>query len=163
MPAGPSLRATIHSTCYSWVCLISSLCYGWNCLLLVEFNHKVKSLLECAKCFKYNYILLDVLFCSIAKYFYTLCHILRFITQHAKLLWSCKQISCWSSGVQIPCDICTHFGPYFYEVQLDNKRSKLNECQPCIGPILVLIKYLHCLRKYYHYFIHTNSYHLSML
>ena len=30
-----------------------------------------------------------------------------------------------SSGVQIPCDICTRFGRYFvlYEVQLDNKST----------------------------------------
>ena len=51
-----------------------------------------------------KYILLDVLLCSIAEYFYELCRILasqntnnelnkRFIIQHAKLLCSCGKIS----------------------------------------------------------------------
>ena len=34
-----------RSTCYGRVCLIFPWCYEWNCLLLIEFNHKVTSLL----------------------------------------------------------------------------------------------------------------------
>ena len=36
--AGLSLTTLTHSTCYSWVCLISPLCYGWKCLLLTINN-----------------------------------------------------------------------------------------------------------------------------
>ena len=40
-----SLRAVTHNTCSSWVRLIFSWCYKWKRLLLIEFNHKVTSLL----------------------------------------------------------------------------------------------------------------------
>ena len=43
---GLSLRAVTCNTCYSWVCLIGPWCYGRNCLLLMQFTHKVKSLLR---------------------------------------------------------------------------------------------------------------------
>ena len=28
-----------------------------------------------------------------------------------------ENLSNWSSGVQIPCDICTHFGHYLYSMR----------------------------------------------
>ena len=71
---------------------------------------------------QYNkYILLDVLLCSIAEYFYELCHIQttskkfsailhnktsnkRFIIQHAKLLCPCGRIFIYGERVTEVCE-----------------------------------------------------------
>ena len=42
---GLSLGATACNTSYCWACFVSLWCYGWNCFLLIEFTHKVTSLL----------------------------------------------------------------------------------------------------------------------
>ena len=43
--SGLSVRAIACSTCYSQAYLMSPWCYRWTCLFLMQFTHKVSSLL----------------------------------------------------------------------------------------------------------------------
>ena len=64
----------------------------------------------------YTYILLDVLLCSIAEYFYDLFRILVREIQLTDQGQQQTNLSNWSSGVQIPRDICTRLGRFLYSI-----------------------------------------------